>query len=86
MSFNLTESPWIRAGRQYTIHNLWTKTKDEIAVRNITKTLPPHGVMAMVLSDAGPEPKGLDPPCSIWEQCTDKNGTRLDRPPIFEEL
>ncbi|KAG8691290.1 hypothetical protein FRC11_005266 [Ceratobasidium sp. 423] len=77
LSFNLTESPWIRAGRQYTIRDLWAHTNNGTAVRNITRTVPAHGVLALLLKDAGNEPAGLYPECSVWWQCTDRNGTRV---------
>ncbi|KAF9023342.1 glycoside hydrolase [Hymenopellis radicata] len=76
--FNLTESPWIRAGRQYSVRDLWTHTDNGTAVRNFTAAdVPAHGVVALLLKDAGNEPDGLYPKCSVWWQCTDKNGTRV---------
>jgi len=77
MFFNLTESPWIRAGRQYSVRDLWTHTNNGTAVRNFTTTLPPHGVAALLLKDAGDEPAGLFPACAVWFQCTDQNGTHV---------
>ncbi|KAI0070323.1 glycoside hydrolase [Panus rudis PR-1116 ss-1] len=78
MFFNLIESPWIRAGRQYSVRDLWTHTNNGTAVRNFTATsVPPHGVVALLLKDAGNEPAGIYPPCSVWDQCTDKNGTHV---------
>ncbi|KAJ1303004.1 hypothetical protein OPQ81_011206 [Rhizoctonia solani] len=77
MSFNLTESPWIRAGRQYTIRDLWSHTNNGTAVRNITRIVPAHGVLALLLKDAGNEPAGLYPECSVWWHCTNRNGTRV---------
>ncbi|KAG6860890.1 hypothetical protein C0995_006329 [Termitomyces sp. Mi166 len=99
MFFNLTESPWIRAGRQYHVRvcplyilsvgtdltlytlaqDLWTHTDNGTAVRNFTAyEVPPHGVVALLLRDAGDEPAGLWPPCARFEWCMDQNGTRLD--------
>ncbi|KNZ74985.1 putative alpha-galactosidase B [Termitomyces sp. J132] len=79
MFFNLTESPWIRAGRQYHVRDLWTHTNNGTAVRNFTAhQVPPHGVVALLLTDAGDEPAGLWPPCARFEWCMDQNGTRLD--------
>ncbi|KAG6879430.1 hypothetical protein C0992_002696 [Termitomyces sp. T32_za158] len=79
MFFNLTESPWIRAGRQYSVRDLWTHTDNGTAVRNFTAfQVPPHGVVALLLTDAGDEPAGLWPPCARFEWCMDQNGTRLD--------
>ncbi|KAK0454132.1 glycoside hydrolase [Desarmillaria tabescens] len=76
--FNLTESPWIRAGRQYSVRDLWTHTENGTAVRNFTAyDVPAHGVVALFLKDAGDEPEGIYPQCSVWWQCTDKNGTRV---------
>jgi len=77
--FNLTESPWIRAGRQYAVRDLWTHTSNGTAVRNYTATgVAPHGVVALLLQDAGNEPAGLWPPCAgeAAYQCTAENGTR----------
>jgi len=78
MFFNLTESPWIRAGRQYSVRDLWTHTDNGTAVRNFTATdVPAHGVVALLLKDAGNEPSGIFPACSVWFQCTDQNGTHV---------
>ncbi|KJA26439.1 glycoside hydrolase family 27 protein, partial [Hypholoma sublateritium FD-334 SS-4] len=78
MTFNLTESPFIRAGRQYSVRDLWTHTDNGTAVRNFTaERVPPHGVVALLLKDAGDEPAGLYPACSVWFECTDKNGTNV---------
>jgi alpha-galactosidase len=75
MSFNLTESWAIRAGRVYSVYDLWSHTHNGTASRSITVTLPPHGVSALLLNDAGPEPAGLEPYCALWWQCTYPNGT-----------
>jgi len=76
MFFNLTESPWINAGRQYSVRDLWTHTDNGTAVRNFTaKAVPAHGVVALLLKDAGPEPAGTQPPCARAEWCIDQNGT-----------
>ncbi|KAI0760035.1 glycoside hydrolase family 27 protein [Fomes fomentarius] len=78
MSFNLTESPWIRAGRQYSVRDLWTHTENGTAVRNFTAhAVPPHGVVALLLKDAGNEPDGAGPPCARPHWCTHRNGTLL---------
>ncbi|KAH8108619.1 glycoside hydrolase [Phellopilus nigrolimitatus] len=80
MFFNLTESPWIRAGRQYSVRDLWTHTDNGTAVRNFTASaVPEHGVVALLLQDAGDEPAGLEPKCAVWSPwCTDQNGTVVD--------
>ncbi|PCH37488.1 glycoside hydrolase family 27 protein [Wolfiporia cocos MD-104 SS10] len=79
MFFNLTESPWIRAGRQYAVRDLWTHTDNGTAVRNFTATdVPAHGVVALLLQDAGNEPAGLYPLCAVWYQCASENGTYVD--------
>ncbi|KAJ3981006.1 glycoside hydrolase [Lentinula detonsa] len=76
MFFNLTESPWIRAGRQYSVRDLWTHTDNGTAVRNFTAAnVPPHGVVALLLEDAGDEPAGIFPPCAVWFNCAYENGT-----------
>ncbi|TFK64247.1 glycoside hydrolase [Pluteus cervinus] len=76
LSFNLTESPWIRAGRQYAIRDLWAHTDNGTAIRQITlDNVPPHGVVALLLKDDGDEPEGTYPECAKWWQCTDRNGT-----------
>ncbi|THH17473.1 hypothetical protein EW146_g3342 [Bondarzewia mesenterica] len=74
--FNLTESPWIRAGRQYS--DLWTHTDNGTAVRNFTAaSVAPHGVVALLLKDAGDEPSNIYPDCAVWFQCTAENGTHV---------
>ena len=73
--FNLTESWAIRAGRQYSVYDMWSHTHNGTAVRNISLTLPPHGVAALLLNDDGPEPPGLQPYCALWYQCSWPNGT-----------
>jgi alpha-galactosidase len=79
MSFALTESPWLRAGRQYAVRDLWTHTNNGTAVRNFTAhAVPPHGVVALLLTDAGDEPEEIWPPCAVIEWCTAENGTRYD--------
>lgn len=77
MFFNLTESPWIRAGRQYAVRDLWAHTDNGTAIRNMTFTLPAHGVAALLLKDAGDEPENIFPPCAFWdnENCSAENGT-----------
>ncbi|KAJ3778727.1 glycoside hydrolase family 27 protein [Lentinula raphanica] len=76
MFFNLTESPWINAGRQYSVRDLWTHTDNGTAVRNFTaEAVPAHGVVALLMKDAGPEPAGTQPPCARPEWCIDQNGT-----------
>ncbi|KAL0577613.1 hypothetical protein V5O48_004374 [Marasmius crinis-equi] len=80
MFFNLTESPWIRAGRQYSVRDLWTHTDNGTAVRNFTAhNVPSHGVVALLMKDAGDEPAGTQPPCARPEWCMDQNGTRIDQ-------
>jgi alpha-galactosidase len=76
MMFNLTESPWIRAGRQYSVRDLWTHTDNGTAVRTFSADLPAHGVVAVLMKDAGEEPTGLFPDCMVWWQCTAEDGTR----------
>lgn len=78
--FNLTESWAIRDGRQYSVYDMWSHTNNGTAVRNLTVTLPSHGVAALLLSDAGPEPSGLLPYCAIehTDQCAFSNGSRVD--------
>ncbi|KAI0066985.1 glycoside hydrolase [Artomyces pyxidatus] len=76
MFFNLTESPWIRAGREYSVRDLWSHTDNGTAIRNLTvSAMPPHGVVALLLKDAGNEPDGIYPQCAVWSQCTAENGT-----------
>ncbi|KAF7308174.1 Alpha-galactosidase [Mycena chlorophos] len=76
LSFNLTESPWIRAGRQYSIRDLWSHTHNGTAIRSITlRDVPAHGVVALLLQDAGDEPEETEPPCAVAEWCVHRNGT-----------
>jgi len=79
MFFNLTESPWIRAGRQYSVRDLWTHTDNGTAIRNFTAAaVPPHGAVALLLQDAGDEPDGILPLCAVYYQCASENGTQVD--------
>ncbi|KAG1843110.1 glycoside hydrolase family 27 protein [Suillus subalutaceus] len=78
MFFNLTESPWIRAGIQYSVRDLWTHTDNGTAVRSFTAmNVPAHGVVALLLKEDGNEPTGLMPPCAgeAFYECTAENGT-----------
>ncbi|KAK4145640.1 putative alpha-galactosidase B [Dichotomopilus funicola] len=75
MGFNLTESWAVRAGRGYEVYDLWSHTRNGTAYRNVTVTVPAHGVAALLLNDAGPEPEGLEPFCGGWWQCSFPNGT-----------
>jgi alpha-galactosidase len=75
MFFNLTESWAIRAGRQYSVYDLWKHEEIGIAVRNISVTLPAHGVAALLLSDAGPEPEVFGDFCAGFWQCSFPNGS-----------
>ncbi|KXL44157.1 glycoside hydrolase family 27 protein [Acidomyces richmondensis BFW] len=70
MFFNLTESWAIRAGRQYSVYDMWTHTYEGVAVWNLTFSLPPHGVRALLLNDAGPQPANLDGTCAFYYQCS----------------
>jgi len=77
LAFNFTESPWLRAGRQYSVRDLWTHTDNGTFVRNFTASaVPAHGVVALLLTDAGDEPSGLYPPCARVWWCMSENGTR----------
>jgi len=61
------------------IQDLWTHTDNGTVVRNMTvHNVPPHGVVALLLKDAGDEPEGTEPPCARPEWCMDQNGTRID--------
>ncbi|KAK4109354.1 glycoside hydrolase family 27 protein [Canariomyces notabilis] len=77
MSFDLAESWAIRAGRAYNVYDMWSHTNNGTVVRNMTITLPPRGVTALLLTDAGPEPAGL-PPCAAQaaSQCALPDGSR----------
>jgi alpha-galactosidase len=77
MSFDLAESWAIRAGRAYNVYDMWSHTNNGTAVRNMKIILPPRGVAALLLTDAGPEPAGL-PPCASLaaSQCALPDGTR----------
>lgn len=59
--------------------DLWTHTDNGTAVRNFTATdVPAHGVVALLLQDAGDEPAGIYPLCSVYYQCSSENGTLVD--------
>ncbi|KAK0474399.1 glycoside hydrolase family 27 protein [Armillaria novae-zelandiae] len=83
MTFRLTESPWMRAGRQYSVRDLWSHTDNGTAVREFTaRSIPAHGVVALLLQDAGDEPENLWPKCAFYEWwsdnwCIDRNGTKV---------
>ncbi|KAE9383888.1 glycoside hydrolase [Gymnopus androsaceus JB14] len=65
MFFNLTESPTY--GPTPTMVPLY---------RNFTAAaVPSHGVVALLLQDAGDEPAGIFPPCAVWDNCAFENGT-----------
>ncbi|KAL2178186.1 glycoside hydrolase family 27 protein [Thermothelomyces heterothallicus CBS 202.75] len=78
MSFNLTESWAIRAGRLYSVYDLWTHTDNGTAYRNISLALPPHNVAALLLNGAGPEPEAAEPYCAVWWQCSYPNVIVVD--------
>ncbi|KAK0302304.1 hypothetical protein LTR74_018051 [Friedmanniomyces endolithicus] len=77
MAFNLTESWAIRAGRQYHVYDMWQHKMTGLAVRNMTFELPAHGVAALLLTDAGPEPAYLNGSCAVYYQCAWPNGTYI---------
>lgn len=58
------------------MQDLWTHTDNGTAVRNFTaRAVPAHGVVALLLKDAGDEPAGSGPPCARPEWCINQNGT-----------
>ncbi|KAK0470255.1 glycoside hydrolase family 27 protein [Desarmillaria tabescens] len=68
MTFRLTESPWMCAGRQYSVQDLWSHTDNGTAVHEFTaRSIPAHGVVAFLLRDAGDEPENLRPKCAFYE-------------------
>ncbi|KAG6828308.1 hypothetical protein H0H92_008423 [Tricholoma furcatifolium] len=69
MVFSLCEWGW----------DLWAHTDNGTAIRNFTANdVPPHGVVALLLNDAGNEPDGIYPLCSVWDNCSAENGTATD--------
>lgn len=56
--------------------DLWTHTDNGTAIRNMTFTLPEHGIAALLLKDAGDEPADISPPCAVWDSCSAENGTQ----------
>ena len=59
--------------------DLWTHTDNGTAIRSFrAHMVPAHGVVALLLQDAGDEPQGIFPPCAVWEWCMNENGTRID--------
>ncbi|KAK3647404.1 hypothetical protein LTR22_013835 [Elasticomyces elasticus] len=77
MFFNLTESWAIRAGRQYSVYDMWEHKHTGVAVRNMTLHLPAHGVAALLLNDDGPEPSSFNGSCAMYYQCSFPNGTYI---------
>ena len=58
------------------LKDLWTHTDNGTVVRNFTaRAVPPHAVVALLLTDDGDEPEGTQPPCARREWCTDEDGT-----------
>ena len=50
-------------------------TDNGTAVRNFTaRAVPPHGVVALLLQDAGDEPTNAGPPCAISANCESESG------------
>lgn len=63
MQFDLVESPWLRAGIQYKAQDLYTGTTFTIVRTYTATTVLPHGVIALLLTEDGPEPKNSGRPC-----------------------
>lgn len=60
------------------MQDLWTHTDNGTAIRNFTAAgVPAHGVVALLLADAGDEPAGIEPLCAVYCQCGSENGTYL---------
>lgn len=58
------------------LQDLWSHTDNGTAVRNVSVPgVPAHGVVALLLRDAGDEPAGTEPLCAVPDWCIDKNGT-----------
>ena len=56
--------------------DLWAHTDNGTAVRNVTaQAVPAHGVVALLLKDAGDEPANSGPPCARPQWCISQNGT-----------
>ena len=78
MSFDESHPIFVSADN-LNVKDLWSHTDNGTAVRNFTATdVPPHGVVALLLKDAGDEPEGLHPKCSVRAACADKNGTYVN--------
>lgn len=80
MGFNLTENWAVRAGRKYTVYDMWLHRDVGVATREWRVTLEPHDVAALLLKDAGPEDEGMEPPCAppfAIHQCTSPNGSYI---------
>ncbi|KAK3621007.1 hypothetical protein LTR56_023050 [Elasticomyces elasticus] len=75
MFWQLINSWAVRAGRQYNVYDMWSHTHNGTAVRNMTLELPAHGVAALLLTDAGPEPPAEYPWCAVDNHCSYRNGT-----------
>ncbi|KAH9917692.1 uncharacterized protein BXZ73DRAFT_53322, partial [Epithele typhae] len=74
MAFSFYEVPSLRLGRQYSVRDLWTHTNNGTAVRSFTaRAVPAHGVVALLLQDAGDEPANSGPACAdpaVTTQCS----------------
>ncbi|KAF9530427.1 glycoside hydrolase [Crepidotus variabilis] len=54
LSFTLTDSPWIKNGRKYSVRDLWTHTDNGTVSGTFTaKNVPRHGVVALLLKEVG---------------------------------
>lgn len=68
------------------MQDLWTHTDNGTFIRGFTAyNVPPHGVVALLLKDAGDEPAGLLPKCATYESwsenwCFDENGVQAANP------
>ncbi|KFY31763.1 hypothetical protein V493_00845 [Pseudogymnoascus sp. VKM F-4281 (FW-2241)] len=75
--FDLTENWAVRAGRQYKVRDMWLHEDVGVAVRNWTVKLGAHDVAALLLKDAGPEPKETGPlPCATASGRSFRSGSR----------
>ncbi|KAI5992144.1 hypothetical protein EDD15DRAFT_2577201 [Pisolithus albus] len=69
ISFNLTEPPWIRVARQYSVRVgrflRFLSEKLSPSQTKLRRAWCLHSVVALLLQGAGDEPEGLWPPCAV---------------------
>lgn len=67
MSFDLVESPWLRAGIKYKALDLYTGVTTTIIRTFTAESVAPHGCIVLRLTEDGPEPDNSGRPCQALD-------------------